>query len=197
MYNQEALAGPLAETMDGPRPAQEEFDNVREEIDQGYAGECARRQPSMVECIIAWPIIQAARLFALTIALVLWLFIIGPVWFAILLRSIVAFAFATVTALFTGASAPHAFRLDAVATLWIRGFGDIAAIIFGDDALPTTHIPLRPLEALQHTALAILFYTGLAISLWTVAPLFVAVQSHLASNSDDLVAYVMQLLGLR
>src|SRR5262249_48806972 len=61
-----------------------------------------------------WPFMFAARAFAGTLMLIIWFLIVGPIWFAVLLRTIAAFSISTVIALFTGATPPSPERLDTV-----------------------------------------------------------------------------------
>jgi hypothetical protein len=130
------------------------------------------RNPDEPHSFLASVIIVGARGFAGIIMLVLWLVIIGPVWFAMLLRTIAAFSIATVFALFTSATPPSVARLDAIAELWVRGFTKIVSNFMQRDySAPAMYIPLKPLEALQETGLAMLLYAGLLLSFWTTTHL--------------------------
>jgi len=138
------------------------------------------RHPDEPQSSIAHAIIVGARVFAGIIMLVLWLVIIGPVWFAMLLRTIAAFSIATVFALFTSASPPSVARLDAIAELWVRGFTRIASNFMQREYGATAmYIPLQLREALQETGLAIVLYIALFASFWTIAHLTVSVPVYI------------------
>src|SRR5438105_4841989 len=68
---------------------------------------------------IAKHFVIAARLFAGGLMVVVWLLVVGPIWLAVLLRTISAFSFAAVVALFGGHQPPNPDRLDAISGLWV------------------------------------------------------------------------------
>jgi hypothetical protein len=117
---------------------------------------------------IAKPFVVGARIFAGALMLLLWFCIVGPIWFAILLRTISSFSIATVTAMFTGASAPDVKRLDAVAELWGNGFRKIVTHIMQSEPVPTAYVPIMPLQAFTEVFFAVLLYTGVFSTLWTL-----------------------------
>jgi hypothetical protein len=131
----------------------------------------AKSQPmqhSRIERFFITPFTWAARAFAGTTMITIWFCIIGPIWFAILLRTIAAFSIATVVALFTHATPPDVKRLDAVAELWVVGFRKIIASTFQNEPGPANRVPIEPLEAAREVALAILLYGGMYTTFLTM-----------------------------
>src|SRR5437762_8564053 len=84
------------------------------------------RPLGLFERLFVWPIKFIARVSAMCIAYFLWLFV-GIIWFALLVRTMASFGWATVVNLFSGKDPPDEARLDYIASFWIRGFGDILA----------------------------------------------------------------------
>lgn len=111
---------------------------------------------------------SVARLFAAFIMIVLWIVIVLPVWFALLLRTILAFSVATIIALFSSSTPPHPGRLDAAATLWMNGLQRIVTNIRHPEASPDFVAPIPFYMALYETILAIIFYAGLVSTVWFI-----------------------------
>lgn len=163
------LTGPSAATLEPAKPspgkAAEPIAIARPDI--AIPPELEPR--SGLERLIIRPIAFFVRLSAGIIMLALWLVVVGPIWFALLLRTIAAFSVATVLALFTSATPPHVRRLDAVVELWVSGFQKIFATISGTASNTTPPIPIETSRALLETGLAILLYGGLFTYLWILA----------------------------
>ena len=108
--------------------------------EQNIAEPPTASSPGLLARTIAAPIIFTARLIALVIAFSLWVFPILPIWFALLMRTMAAFGWATVKNLFTGRDPPDQARLDYIAALWVHG----AIQIFRTPGRITNAIPRPP-----------------------------------------------------
>lgn len=111
-----------------------------------------------------------ARIFAGSLMLTIWVVVIFPIWFAILLRTISSFSIATVTAFFTGATPPETFRLDTVAELWVNGFIRIVRHML-QQPHPGPYVPINTTQAVVDVLLAIVLYTGVFSTIWTLSHL--------------------------
>jgi hypothetical protein len=116
-----------------------------------------------IERVIVAPIVFTARLFAFLTVLMLWIFPIGPIWFAILLRTIAMFSIATVRSLFTGQNPPDEQRLNFVSGFWLGGFVHIAHILVGRAELSE----LKPsgYRPIEEVGIACIFYMWMLTSL--------------------------------
>jgi hypothetical protein len=129
-------------------------------------------QYSRIERYFILPVTFAVRAFAGTLMVMLWFFVVGPVWLAILLRTISAFSIATIVALFTHATPPDVKRLDAVAEVWVLGFRKIFASTFLNEPGPQNRIPVQPEEAVRETIFAILLYSGMYSTFMTIGVIY-------------------------
>jgi hypothetical protein len=121
------------------------------------------RPLGLFERLFVWPIKFIARVIAMCIAYFLWLFV-GIVWFALLIRTMASFGWATVVNLFSGKDPPDEARLDYIASFWIRGFGDIVAA-FSRNTSVNAILPRPQFNPWQELAIACVFY------LWMITTL--------------------------
>ena len=111
--------------------------------------------------IIASPFVGAARLLAGLFMLAFWTGIIGPIWIFKILRSIALFSIKASYYQFSGRAPPHISELDAVAQMWVFGFGDILRILFGKSQPGAPPAPLTLLQLIQETLVGVFFYASL------------------------------------
>src|SRR5262245_17774213 len=72
-----------------------------------------------VERYFIRPIIYLVKGGALGIAMLVWI-LFGPVWVAMVFRTMTAFSFATITSLFANNTIPNPARLEYVVAFWLR-----------------------------------------------------------------------------
>lgn len=116
-------------------------------------------------------VVIIARLIATAVTLIIWTFIIGPTWLALLLRTIVAYSAATALSLFSFSAPPTTTRLNAIAGLWVRGVGRIFAALSATENNALIPPPISFMEALKEVGLAILFYCGLISTVLLLGPI--------------------------
>lgn len=118
-----------------------------------------------IERFFVVPIVFATRLIVTVIVLVLWIFPIGPVWLALLFRTIAAFAWGTVISLFSHNQLPDQTRLEYVASFWVRGFATLLATLRGQAPLNEI-VPERSiLNPFVELLIACLFYLYVVLTL--------------------------------
>lgn len=111
-------------------------------------------------------IVYTVKTIAVIATLILWVFPIGLVWFALLLRTIAAYSIAVIATLYSGGGIPKEAeaRLERIAGMWPRGFGYIIATLFTTTSPGALLKPQHPIQAVQDTILAIFFYMWLFVS---------------------------------
>jgi hypothetical protein len=156
-------------------------DFAPEQIAEGYARALEQElaEHPLTSSTTARPVklsrfVSIVRAIAGCLMLFIWTLIVGPIWFAVLLRTISAYSVATVIAVFSGRLPPSPERLDAISGLWMLGFQKIMLTTFKGTPEFAPHLPIDTPLAIRETLLAILFYTAIFISLRYVVALIVA-----------------------
>jgi hypothetical protein len=116
----------------------------------------------------------AVRIFIVFWMQIIWMFVVGPIWLAMLGRTMTAFIWANIAAIFSGAGPVQSQRLQYVVDFWMAGFLRIEAIRLGK-VKPTPPVPISTAELIRETLLSVAFVAAICLSYFIFDLVFQAI----------------------